>query len=381
MDVSYLFRLWPKTIFSDAEIAEETQMQIHAYAPQAHGRDLVSIELDAMNDSPQLYSPEGDKVPCQYDVQTHRLSWILENPLQVDETRTYHVEFETSPEASSPQMKIEEKLDHLNVYAEDQHFARYTFLGMRRPYFWPLNGPHGSVVRGAGGGDHPHHYGLYIAYGGHGEDGSTNIWSDWDEPPYGPGGKMLHRRFDALSHGDVYAEINQTLWYLKPHADVILEEKRRMRLWQISPQARFIDWEIETTEPDDAGSRPFLLVARMATEMNVSTVGHVQNSEGHIGRSNVNEKAKWCDYSGPIGDGWDGIAFFDHPENPEYPGRFGQLAVGQQMSLTHHPPTPLLNGKFHLRFRVYVHEGKTDEAEVAERYADYVNPIEITVGG
>ena len=53
--------------------------------------------------------------------------------------------------------------------------------------------------------DHPHHTGLYLAYGGHGEGGSANIWSDWDEPPYGPCGKTLHRQFTRLTQGPVYS--------------------------------------------------------------------------------------------------------------------------------------------------------------------------------
>ena len=90
---------------------------------------------------------------------------------------------------------IEQKPAHLLISADAALFARYNFLGVWKPYFWPVNANHGTVVRGAGGSDHPHHTGLYLAYGGHGEGGSANIWSDWDEPPYGPCGKMLHQRF------------------------------------------------------------------------------------------------------------------------------------------------------------------------------------------
>ena len=348
-------------------------MEITIVASQDHLQDLVSTPLNLGNQSPQLYAPTGAAIPCQYDAQAQELSWILEEPLAAGERRTYRVDPQASPSQAQRRMRIEEKADHLNVYAGEDHFTRYTFLGMRRPYFWPVNGPHGSIVRGAGTGDHPHHYGLSIAYGGHGEGGSTNIWSDWDEEPYGPCGKVIHRSFDALVSGDVYAEIRQTLWYLKVNGDIIAEEKRRIRLWQLNLSARFIDWQVDLTEPDDAGTKPFMFAARLPNHITGAT-GHVENSEGVVGQQAARTETKWCDFSGPLGDGWAGLAFFDHPENPEHPGTFGPYAVNPQMTLCHHAPS---DGGFQLQFRAYVHEGKTDEAEVAGRYQDFIHPVTV----
>jgi len=69
-----------------------------------------------------------------------------------------------------------------------------------------------------------------------------------------------------------------------------------------------------------------------------------------------------------MGDGVNGIALFDHPESAAHPGLFGEIAVPQQMSILHHPPDELPDDRFRLRFRVYVHEGITPEAEVEFHY-------------
>jgi hypothetical protein len=45
------------------------------------------------------------------------------------------------------------------------------------------------------------------SYGGHSEGGSVNVWSDWDEPPYGPGGRIVHRGFRRMLTGPVYGEV------------------------------------------------------------------------------------------------------------------------------------------------------------------------------
>ena len=41
-----------------------------------------------------------------------------------------------------------------------------------------------------------------------------------------------------------------------------------------------------------------------------------------------------------------GIALFDHPENAEHPGFFGEIAVQEQMSILHHPPDELEDDLF-----------------------------------
>jgi len=106
----------------------------------------------------------------------------------------------------------------------------------------------------------------------------------------------------------------------------------------------------------------------------------VENSEGDIGRSEVHhKKARWCDFSGAVGDGVNGISFFDHPNNSEYPGFWGEIAVPSQMTLLHHPPDELADDRFRLNFRVYVHDGGPGEAKVEERYQNYVNPISVEI--
>ena len=215
-----------------------------------------------------------------------------------------------------------------------------------------------------------------MSYGGHGEGGSANIWSDWDEPPYGPCGKMLHQRFVRLTEGPIYAEFVEEVIYVKGNGDVFLDERRTARAWYADNGARFLDLSFETTPPLDIGARQFMLVARIAPSMKIPDEGHVENSEGDIGRKEVHhKKALWCDFSGKVGDGVNGIAFFDHPHNPEHPGFWGEIAVASQMSLLHHPPDELPDGRLHLRFRVYVHDGLTADAQMETRYQSYVSPV------
>ena len=116
----------------------------------------------------------------------------------------------------------------LSISAGDHKIAHYNFKGVWKPYLWPLIGPHGNVLRGASG-EHQHQAGLFLAYGGHGSaSGPTNIWSDWDEPPYGPCGKMLHLDFERIESGGDSARLVERILYVNGSGITILEETREI---------------------------------------------------------------------------------------------------------------------------------------------------------
>ena len=348
------------------------------------------LTVSRIDDSGEIISD----VSCQFEPGTRQLSWLT-GELQAEESALYQIRSVDMQENLSKRCCIEQKPAHLLIKVDGDLFARYNYLGTWKPYFWPVNGPSGNVVRGAGGGDHPHHTGLFLSYGGHGEGGSANIWSDWDEPPYGPCGKMLHQRFVRLTEGPVYAEFVEDVIYVKGNGDILLDERRTARVWyadngptpcfsskSATRQARFLDLSFEATTPLDIGKRQFMLVARIARSMNIPAEGHVENSEGDIGRKEVHHKhARWCDFSGKVGDGVNGICFFDHPQNPEYPGFWGEIAVPSQMTLLHHPPDELSEDRFRLRFRVYIHDGSTADANMEMRYQSYVSPVKVDIDG
>ncbi|MBD3183211.1 hypothetical protein GF312_13025 [Candidatus Poribacteria bacterium] len=320
-----------------------------------------------------------EDISCQFDSSNRKLYW-LSGDIKSGNSALFSIALMESKADSVKKFNIQQKPAHLMINVDDELFARYNYLGVWKPYFWPVNGPSGNVVRGAGGADHPHHTGLYMSYGGHGEGGSANIWSDWDEPPYGPCGKMLHQRFVSFSEGPVYAGFVEETIYVKGNGDIILNETRTARIWFANNNKRFMDLSFETTYPEDIGERQFMLVARINPSMNIPKEGHVENSESQIGRSEIHhQKARWCDFSGKVGHGINGISIFDHPDNPEHPGFWGEIAVPSQMTLLHHPPDELTQGRFRLKYRVYLHDGLTGDANIENWYQNYVSQIETEI--
>lgn len=294
-------------------------------------------------------------------------------------------------------MKLRVGVDRLEAFEDGILFARYTFAGTRRPYFWPVIGPSGhSVVRGAGGVEHPHHTGLAINYGGHAEGGSSNIWSDWDQPPYGPGGRMLHVAWLSI---DAESATEQLL-YVDADGRSIVSEIRTIRFSWASYARRYIDLEVQVEYVADKGPRPFILMARASEKFDIPRTGRVSTEPGVV-RSNQQDRARWIDASGPTGgppppppsgppellvdlpgvmatetsagDGpWNGVAILDHPSNSGYPNIIGKYAVAKQLTQAHYPPAAAPNGPFSFRTRVFVHDGDAKTGEVAAEADSYL---------
>lgn len=345
----------------------------------------------------------GRIVSAQYDPPGGRLWFVLHDPAGVG--GTWHLETVEldRPPAALPASFLQ-KLDRVELSVAGAPFASYVVSGTRRPYFWPVLGPAGtSVVRGQGSSDHPHHTGLALNYGGHAEGGSVNLWSDWDEPPYGPGGRMLHRGFRRALAGPVYGEIVEDLTYVDAYGDPFASEVRTVRWWWSSPTCRFLDFEVQIVGLSDRGTSPFLMMMRAADCFDVPDVGHVTNAAGAPvpGRVYTPESyfaASWVDMSGPTGEPppppppgppevlvdlqessaryrqtgsgpWNGIALFDHPSNHGYPATVGKYSTAQQVTLAHYPPDD--TGSFTIYHRVLVHDGDATSSGVAAYASDY----------
>lgn len=360
-----------------------------------------------------LRDENGDAVPAQYDASTGELSFVLRGSLPAGGSRRLRLDPTAVP---AQNVQAIQKLDRVIFLVAGQPFATYQVLGARRPYFWPVLGPSGaSVVRGQGTGDHPHHTGMNLTYGGHSEGGSSNIWSDWDEAPYGPGGRMLHRGFRRVVSGPVFGEVVHDLTYVNAYGDAIVDEVRTVRCWWGSPNERYLDFRFDVLSATDSGPRPFFLAIRLPEFFGIPEVGRITNSAGYPVPAPKGEeryyRAEWIDASGPTGEPprapatappevlvdapgyvplkkgpgtgpWNGIALFDHPENNGYPNVHGKYAGSRgavQMTQAHYPPESAPAGPFTFRHRVYVHDGDAEKAKVAARHADYAQPCRVDV--
>lgn len=343
----------------------------------------------------------------EYERRTEILSFAVREPLRAGERRTFSIDPAREMDADLA-ARATCKLDRVELDVGDHRFATYIVTGTRRPYFWPILGPSGaSLVRGQGSGDHPHHTGLSLNYGGHSEGGSVNIWSDWDEPPYGPGGRMLHRGFRTVRGGPVFGELVHDLTYVNADGEAFAQEVRAARWWWAGEAARFIDIESRILTVTDRGPRPFIVMIRTPgsfgdARRTTAAPEAEPGPEAERGGLSAVYPARWVDASGPTGDPppgppegppeelvdlpgtrrrWsdpgtgplNGIALLDHPDNHGFPNFVGKYATAQQITQAHYPPPDAPDGPFSFRTRIVVHEGDAAEANVEAFAADYAS--------
>jgi hypothetical protein len=346
----------------------------------------------------------GQLVPSQGDEGL--VTWIARGTLAPGERRRYRIGFDTEDapamrELGKPVFRdrviVTDLGKELLLSQNSTELGRYRYREVWKPFFSPLNGPHGNVVRDIGR-EHPHQHGLYLSYGG--EDClGVNIWSEEEtlRPPLGPSGRMVHEGFERIEYGWVYGQFTQRLAYQKPDGYTFARERRSIRVFAPSPESRIVDWTVCLEDPQDTGRRRVALACRVADTMRVRDLdqkstdgmmgalrtngGRLENSAAGVGEvASRGGKFDWLDFSGPVEEGTDGIALFDHPDNPGGGGfscrEYGLFTVG------HSFPTEgfARGGAATFRYRAFIHAGDAVEGSVGRAYQDYVHPCRVVLG-
>lgn len=246
--------------------------------------------------------------------------------------------------------------------------------GIRRPFLYPVIGPDGVGLTEFGKphdptDSHAHHYSLWVA---HNDVDGTSFWSE-------KGGSIHHEQFELLEDGPVFCRVVQRNSWLSDKP--VLLERRQTTLYRTPDGWRLFDIELELTpaenRPVKLGKTSFgFLAARVAQSMSVfDGGGEILNSAGQRNEQSVHlQHARWLDQSGPVTPGkWNGIAIFDHPQNPRYPTGWHCRNDGWAgASFTLDEPYVIEPGKsLRLHYRIYLHRGNAEQGQVAARWEQF----------
>jgi hypothetical protein len=166
----------------------------------------------------------------------------------------------------------------------------------------------------------------------------------------------------------------------------LLDERRSLLFTLAGPDHYTVDLSSAYTAARDLTfgdtKESVLPGVRIAEALTGMVGGTITSSTGAVGEvSTMGAPAEWIDVSGPRriaylgGDIVEGIACFDHPENPGHPQRFFTREYG--------PISPFPGHHFYevrtlgagealrLRHRLVVHRGDCATAEIAARYDEF----------
>ena len=340
-------------------------------------------------------SPEGSfVVPFSHEVWELNFIVIGMKPL---EKRVYQI---VNGKAASPNAvalsRDPEKID-IQIGGKPLTIFKYAVNEKQpRPIFYPLFGPNGArMTRGypmesfpGEHTDHPHQQSFWVS---HGDVNGVDFWA--------LGAKQGYQRVNEIAlqdQGPVLGLIETMIDWESVTGDKIMHERRAVTFWGTSDAARMIDFDLTfvaaygdvTFGDTKEGGLVSLRIASTLCESQDAgkTGGTITNSNGQVHMDQTwGKPAPWCDYSGPVGGITAGLSIMDHPENLFYPtpyhvrdyGLFTANPFGLSyfMGKEHNGSRTLPYGQaWHLRYRVYIHDGDVKSGNVAEAYVDYIDP-------
>lgn len=325
-------------------------------------------------------------VPHQWE--QGRLYWTVPAETPANTCRRFRIAFDSKPGLPPAKNNLTDKVVLTDLGKEilfsfnERELCRYRYRDLFKPYFFPVYGPNGNVVRDmvrdAEG--HHFHHGIWVGYGSMDQNG-TNLWCESDEirPRRGPTGRMVHESFERFTYGWIFGIFRERLAYQKPDGYVLAREWRTVRVSRPNEETLALDFEITLQEPDDTGPRNTMFSCRVAQSMRI--VDASSGSKKPMEKPGKIEKTDfWVDYSGPIGSGWNGVALFDHPSNPDFPKSPGAAEYGL-MSINRTYPTSDENrgGTVTYRYRAYIHNHDAKQAKVQQAWEDYAYPCLVTL--
>lgn len=327
-------------------------------------------------------------------------------------------------DAGTEGVQVIQTNDSVRVEINGELFTQYWFKGNQHPalivkngvtnsfptkhvYFYPVMGPGGVQMTRSWpirndvpdeDRDHQHHRGLWFS---HGKVNGTDFWAEDAKA-----GRIVHDKFLEVKSGKDEGVIRSTCKWIAPDNKIACTDERTFRVYNRPGNERIVDFEVTIHAPADrdtlfGDTKEGTMAVRVNEQMRV-THGKNKPGTGHIVLSTGvrddappqkgdtktwGKRADWCDYYGTVDGKEVGIAIFDHPSNPVHPtpwhvrdyGLFAANPFGIHDFEKKEPGAGNMTvpaGKsVTFKYRIYIHTGDTQKAQVAERYAEYVKAV------
>ena len=298
--------------------------------------------------------------------------------------------FVMSNVSTADDFQITETADGVKVTRNGNLLTHYLIKSGAKPILWPLIGPHGNEItraypmRDAGEherDDHVHHRSFWFT---HGDVNGIDFWSEVKAH-----GNIIHQKFTTLESGES-AVIETTNDWIGPAGKRQCQDVRRLT-FGANKTAYWIDFDTTVTASDgsvkfgDTKEGSFGVRTAGSMKITANLGGTVLNANGDKDGAAWGKAAPWVDYVGPVKDHTVGIAIMNHPSSFRFPTywhvRTYGLFTANPFGLHHFKGDNNIDGShtlakgetMTLRYRVYIHKGTTQEAEIAKQFKIYSN--------
>jgi hypothetical protein len=348
---------------------------------------------------------DGKLTPAQQDDQG-RLWWWMQSAKENTE-----VSYEIVPalaRTAAERVQVGEAKDGvIDITIDGKPFTSFNFKKNEvRPYLYPVIGPTGDAVtrdypmkdteeeKKKERQDHPHHRSIWTAHGevlaGDSKE-PTNYWAESADT-----GLQKVKRIVRTTSGPVFGEIEAEIEWTRRDGHRELTENRTYTFFCGDDNNRFIDVTVALHFPDSDVTfldtkEGGMVAMRVATWMDETAGGHMTNSRNGKGMKECwGKPAEWCDYVGKRNDQLIGIAVMDAKTNYRHPAEWHIRDYGLYTA------NPFGTGMFTgdksknatkvwkkdenvtFNYRILIHKGDTEAAQVGEQYKIFSEPLEVT---
>ncbi len=282
------------------------------------------------------------------------------------------------------------------VKIDGKLFTEYHTKAGHSPAMWPVIGPTGKPVTRAypfgpptkvGTDDHPHHQSIWFT---HDKVNGADFWlANKNDEKADSGPHIAHREFvDVSTKGDTAKIVTRNDWM---NGDKRICEDERTIVFGTGPaDSRWIDFTITIKATDGdvtfGDTKEGTFAVRVADSMRVEAKqgGRIVNSDGKENAAAWGLPARWVDYTGPVEGETVGIAIMSHPKSfrplPRWHVRtYGLFAANPFGQKDFPEPEAAKQGEFTikkgdsitLRYRVLLHRGKTNPAEIDRAFGEF----------
>jgi hypothetical protein len=257
---------------------------------------------------------------------------------------------------------------------EETGLWTYNSGHRKRPNVHPLRAPSGAVLTRDAPDDHPWHHALWFTIKFVNEE---NFWEEYDS--YG----VLRHVDDATVH-----------WIRPDRETVVIVDTRKLSHVEIETAAAAgdayaIDWSLTLTPQADVvldrtpfttwgGYGGLALRGRPDWTETVLTLADGSTHERVLG-----VRSRWCDLTGTVDGGVAGLCILDHPSNPRHEvpwyGSTRAATYGDEgwsnffnAAFLWDEPLGVAEGEsLSFRYRVLVHDGRWESAELDGAWQDF----------
>ena len=381
------------------------------------GRDaMIAAEWDAATPFPWEDNDRG------------ALVWIMDERSEEAKTRTFDLVTKRGGELPSPFSVEDRPGTYLRVRRGGKKLLQYNHGVVRQKegevgsydraaYIHPLWTPKGNVVTGDFSPEHIHQRGIFLAFRRVTFDElETEFWGlgetlgrilpDKIEPRYETGpvlAKLTFHNIGVVSGRTYFREV----WGIRVYElagndyylfDIVVKQipvdpeapgsqpgvPKTMELGQLHYGGMSFRGPSNWLRRDGrdvtralAEGIEFPGVEWLPPEVELD----VLTSEGKTREDGNETRARWVDYTGPLGDSWGGVTMFCHPENPAHPTplRIHPELPYLSYALTQNGPVTVTSEKpLVQQFRVLAHDGRPDRQLNELHGSHYLDPPMIT---